>query len=498
MLNSTDKFLVNDGSVTETVNWSEIVSEANPMVVSVVITPDEPEVNEAATATPVTTGGDSPYTYTYQWVTADNAQGLNQTELVGATTNTYTPVSADTGKFLGCVVVSTDDAGNTSTGTGYATNAVELALVIAKPSILTPEDGAGIGGDTSYYPETSEIIAGGVEVIENGINPEPYLGATAVYTGNASEAESKNPDGIIEDVPGANWYVSFLQSGGSSGNAKLTYPISIPSTDKVSIEVKTSGFTSSATGKFKLIVNGDNGDKFVEFSDADIFFEQTKTYDINGVQGVKGITLERTGQDLLQTGLSLNNIAVDDVIVGKSYISETKLTFTNDKAFNSADGTEMSTIDQAFKAGDKVVGEGDATVFADSPCFATDTYSGNGGTQKRTTGIDNTNKSLVWIKNRTDSRESLLYDTLRGPEKSLYTEGTAQEQFIQNSLTSFSDDGFTLSRGEARYNESGKNYVAWNFRGAPGFFDVVTYEGTNNAVQNSSSLFGVCAWCDNY
>ena len=53
MLNSTDKFLVNDGSVTETVTWSEIQSEANPVIVSVVFTPDEPEVNEAVIATPV-------------------------------------------------------------------------------------------------------------------------------------------------------------------------------------------------------------------------------------------------------------------------------------------------------------------------------------------------------------------------------------------------------------------------------------------------------------
>ena len=97
MLNSTDKFLVNDGSVTETVTWSEIQSEANPVIVSVVFTPDEPEVNEQVSATAVTTGGDAPYTYTYQWVTADDAIGTNQTDIVGATSNTYTPVVGDVG-----------------------------------------------------------------------------------------------------------------------------------------------------------------------------------------------------------------------------------------------------------------------------------------------------------------------------------------------------------------------------------------------------------------
>ena len=38
----------------------------------------------------------------------------------------------------------------------------------------------------------------------------------------------------------------------------------------------------------------------------------------------------------------------------------TKLTFTNDKAYDSADGTEMTTIDKVFKEGDKVVGSNDA------------------------------------------------------------------------------------------------------------------------------------------
>ena len=79
----------------------------------------------------------------------------------------------------------------------------------------------------------------------------------------------------------------------------------------------------------------------------------------------------------------------------------TKLTLTNDKAFDSADGTEMSTIDQVFKAGDKVVGNGDITVFADSPAFSTTLYTGNSQSDHQIpTGIDNTVKALVWTKQR--------------------------------------------------------------------------------------------------
>ena len=448
-------------------------------------TPEGNQVGHVLTAVAENiTGGTAPVEYEYRWVRA----GL----VIGESRKTHLLTESDVGYTIRCdITVAEPDGSDPYTKTAYYGRTIiegGPGVEIKKPEVLSPANGSGSGGDTSYYPETSEIIAGGVEVIENGINPEPYLGATAVYTGNASEAESKNPDGIIEDVPGANWYVSFLQSGGSSGNAKLTYPISIPSTDKVSIEVKTSGFTSSATGKFKLIVNGDNGDKFVEFSDADIFFEQTKTYDINGVQGVKGITLERTGQDLLQTGLSLNNIAVDDVIVGKSYISETKLTFTNDKAFDSADGTEKSTIDQVFKAGDKVVGEGDAKVFADSAAFSTTIYKGIGTPNDKVTGIDNTDKALVWIKCRDKIQGNRLVDTETGPLTYLVSDSTDElrkDAYAQEGITSFNSNGFSTGTftddRELGFDRLGFDYVAWNFRAAPGFFDVVTYEGKNDA-----------------
>ena len=68
MLNATDKFLVNDGSTTETINWSDMKAGINPLIVSVVIVPDEPVVNNEITATPVMTGGEDPYTVdSYQW-----------------------------------------------------------------------------------------------------------------------------------------------------------------------------------------------------------------------------------------------------------------------------------------------------------------------------------------------------------------------------------------------------------------------------------------------
>ena len=46
-------------------------------------------------------------------------------------------------------------------------------------------------------------------------------------------------------------------------------------------------------------------------------------------------------------------------------------------------------------------------------------------------------------------------------------------------LTSFDSNGFSLG-DLLDSNKSGDRYVAWNFAAAPGFFDVVTYDGNGS------------------
>ena len=206
MLNSTDKFLVNDGSVTETVTWETIQLEIDPLIVTVTISPDEPEVNDVVSATPVVTGGSSPYSYTYQWVLADDVDGLNQANISGATTSTYTPVSSNKDKFLGCVVTATDTTGKSESATGYASNAVELGLVIAKPTILTPADGAGIGGDVTYTPETSAITT--VDEIKGGgvvDGAEANNWRCVVYGDNKFVAIGRSGNYIMYSDDGVTW-----------------------------------------------------------------------------------------------------------------------------------------------------------------------------------------------------------------------------------------------------------------------------------------------------
>ena len=91
-------------------------------------------------------------------------------------------------------------------------------------------------------------------------------------------------------------------------------------------------------------------------------------------------------------------------MVTHRYDASTELTFTDNQ-------------DLAFlKSGDLLTS---SAVTALTPAMSTTLYTGNSGTQTINTGIDNTNKSLVWTKRRnssgTESSDShYLFDTERG------------------------------------------------------------------------------------
>jgi len=98
---------------------------------------------------------------------------------------------------------------------------------------------------------------------------------------------------------------------------------------------------------------------------------------------------------------------------------------------------------------------------------------------------------LVWIKNRsTGNTYHALYDTERGTERYLYTNGNGAEYYYANNgVTSFNSNGFTVKGTSDWYGLSGENICSWTFRKAPGFFDVVTWTGDGvNGRQISHSL----------
>ena len=119
--------------------------------------------------------------------------------------------------------------------------------------------------------------------------------------------------------------------------------------------------------------------------------------------------------------------------------------------------------------------------------FSTYLYEGTGSSKTITTGIDQSGEgSLTWIKKRNGAVSHQLFDTARGAGQAIYSDLTSSQYYNLQRLASFTSTGFTLGTNGA-VNANGDEYTSWNFRKAPGFFDIVTYTGnaTNRTISHS-------------
>jgi hypothetical protein len=124
--------------------------------------------------------------------------------------------------------------------------------------------------------------------------------------------------------------------------------------------------------------------------------------------------------------------------------------------------------------------------------FSTYLYTGNGSTQTITNGIDLAGKGgLTWIKSRSAGYLShVLFDTVRGNTKRLYSNLADAEETTTTSITSFNSNGFSIG-SNALVNESASTFASWTFREQPKFFDVVTYTGNGSARTIAHNLGSV-------
>jgi len=121
--------------------------------------------------------------------------------------------------------------------------------------------------------------------------------------------------------------------------------------------------------------------------------------------------------------------------------------------------------------------------------FSTYLYTGNGGTQTVTNGIDLAGEGgLVWLKPRDLSLSNRLMDSARGPTNYLVSNTTAQQQV--GAPIAFSSSGFSVASGGASWNQSSNTYASWAWRKAPKFFDVQTWTGDGNANKEIAHNLG--------
>jgi hypothetical protein len=130
--------------------------------------------------------------------------------------------------------------------------------------------------------------------------------------------------------------------------------------------------------------------------------------------------------------------------------------------------------------------------------FNTVTYSGNGSARTITgVGFD---PDWVWIKNRSGDFSHFLGDIIRGSNKNLNSNATAEEEDNSAKFQSVTTDGFQIGTHNGA-NKSGDSIVAWNWKaGGSGSsnsngsitstvsanttagFSIVSYTGTGSAA----------------
>jgi hypothetical protein len=138
--------------------------------------------------------------------------------------------------------------------------------------------------------------------------------------------------------------------------------------------------------------------------------------------------------------------------------------------------------------------------------FKTVLYTGDGNNGRSIGGVG-FQPDLVWIKNRNSSTWHVINDSVRGPNRALYSNQTyAENQTASNpvlgSVLSFNSDGFSLavdpdSNGNNGWNNSGNSIVAWCWKAGN-----TTTTNTNGSITsvvsaNQDAGFSIVSWTGN-
>lgn len=127
--------------------------------------------------------------------------------------------------------------------------------------------------------------------------------------------------------------------------------------------------------------------------------------------------------------------------------------------------------------------------------FSTWLYTGNGGTNTITNGIDLAGKGgMVWIKNRASAVNHAISDNVSsslGFGTYISSNTTTAASSDLNSFQTFDSNGFSVKQSTLT-GASSNTYASWTFRRQPKFFDVVTFTaGLSNNQRVPHSLGSV-------
>jgi large repetitive protein len=120
--------------------------------------------------------------------------------------------------------------------------------------------------------------------------------------------------------------------------------------------------------------------------------------------------------------------------------------------------------------------------------FAATTYTGTGGAQTITNGINlSANGGFVWTKSRSNATNNMANDTVRGTSAYLQINTTGSQQTGAAGVNGYTTTGYTLDTS-SEWNGAGRTFVSWTFRNRTGFFRAMTYASTGSNLTVNHSL----------
>ena len=144
-------------------------------------------------------------------------------------------------------------------------------------------------------------------------------------------------------------------------------------------------------------------------------------------------------------------------------------------------------------------GGGAGSLYVDD-VFSTYVYTGSGSDRTITNGLDLSGEGgMVWTKCRSDNPNNQIefiegttrYDMYSDLQNAATITDLTNTGSYSGGIDQFNSNGYRIKNGGANTNSTynSRTYVSWSFRKAPGFFDVVRYNGTGS-VQNISHNLG--------
>ena len=130
--------------------------------------------------------------------------------------------------------------------------------------------------------------------------------------------------------------------------------------------------------------------------------------------------------------------------------------------------------------------------------FNTKLYSGDSapsgsGTQS-VTGVG-FQPDFTWLKSRSAGFNHRLFDSVRGAGKNIQSNLTDAEQTVDEGVTAFNTDGFSVKQGGTlEYNNNNHTYVSWNWKGGGSAVTNNVGDITSSVSCNNAAGISIITW----